>query len=236
MTPADKKLVYGNIAKESGGFALAEMVSMSTSLLVVGIADTLAPNLIKDASKFVGKHVIEPFLDPIEGTLGTICKLKECQPDKTKTRAERAESLAKTMIVFSAAWATSMAAKLYTRGVVNRLTGVNEHVIPKSGNWFADQYNTIAAEIKDPNTRRIFLYDEGVHYGSILLMNTVGAGATDELINTSSSVLTKMGIPEKKARELSSMAIIWELPNFLGMAAGIGAIFQNHFKGAQAKG
>ncbi len=223
MTSPDKKLVYGNIAKESGGFALAEMVSMSTSLLVVGVADTLAPNLIKDVSKFVGKHVIEPFLEPIESTLGTLCKLKECQPDKTKTRAERAESLAKTMIVFSTAWATSMLAKIATRRLFNRAVGIADEAVPAGG-------------LLSANEKRILLYDEGVHYGSILLMNTVGAGMTDEMINSSTNILTKAGIPEKKAKELSSMAIIWELPNLLGMAAGIGGIFQNHLQGSPAKG
>jgi hypothetical protein len=214
----DKKVLYGNIAKESGGFALAEMVSMSTSLLVVGIADTLAPNMIKDVSKFVGKHVIEPFLDPIESTLGAVCKISECQPDKTKSRAERAEN----MIVFSAAWATSMAAKVATRRIFNRAVGISDDPIPAGG-------------LLSAHEKRILLYDEGVHYGSILLMNTAGAKVTDELIASSTNVLTKVGIPEKKAKELSSMAVIWELPNLLGMAAGIGAIFQNHL-GSKAKG
>lgn len=222
MAYIDKKVLYGNIAKESGGFALAEMVSMSTSLLVVGIADTIAPNMLKDVSKFVGKHVIEPFLDPIENTLGTVCKISECQPDKTKSRAERAENLAKTMIVFSAAWATSMAAKIATRRVFNRAVGIADEAVPAGG-------------LLSANEKRILLYDEGLHYGSIILMNTAGAKVTDELITSSTNVLKKVGVPEKKAKELSSMAIIWELPNLLGMAAGIGAIFQNHL-GSRAKG
>ncbi len=228
----DKTRVYGNIAKESGGFFLAEMVSMATSLGVVAVADQLAPSLLKDASKVVSKTCIEPFLDTIEGTLGTVCRLKECQPDMTKTREERAEGIAKTLLVFTAAWATSMAAKLYTRGLVNRLTGVNPHQLPSSGSWIKDQFNSIGAELKDPNTRRIFLMDEGIHYGMIGIMNTVGAPVTDEMINSVSNVLTKTGMSEKKAREISSMAVVWELPNLLGMAAGMGAIAKNHLGGS----
>jgi hypothetical protein len=43
------------IIAESGGFAVAEFVSMATSLGVVGIADQVAPGLIKSASQVVAK-------------------------------------------------------------------------------------------------------------------------------------------------------------------------------------
>lgn len=223
------------IIAESGGFAVAEFVSMATSLGVVGIADQVAPGLIKSASQVVAKTCIEPFLDTIEGGLSKICKLKECQPDPNKTREERAEGIAKTLIVFSAAWAASMAAKLYTRSKLNELAGLKPDRLPTSGSWIKDQWNSVVAEMKDPNTRRIFLADEGLHYGSILLMNTVGAPITDEVINSTSNVLTKCGMSEKKAKELSSMAIIWELPNLLGMAGGIGTIIRNHNSGSHVE-
>jgi hypothetical protein len=228
----DKKALHGKIVTESGVFALAEFASMAVSLGVVGIADQVAPGLVKSASQAVSKTCVEPFLDTIEGALGKVCRLKECQPDLSKSREERAEALAKTMIVFSAAWAASMGAKLLTRGAVNRWTGVNPHELPKSGNWFKDQWNTINAELKNPETRKIFLADEGIHYGSILLMNTAGAHVTDEMINSTGNLLNKCGIPKHKAHEIASMAIVWELPNLLGMAAGIGSIAQNHLKGA----
>jgi hypothetical protein len=227
----DKPDVHGKIVAESGGFAVAELVSMGVSLGVVGLADQVAPGLLKSASQVVAKTCIEPFLDPIENTLGTVCKLKECQPDKNKSREERSEAIAKTVLVFSAAWAASMAAKLYTRGKINEWAGISNHKVPTSGNWFKDQFNSIAAELKDPNTRRIFLMDEGIHYGSILMMNTVGAPVTDEMINSTAKVLTKCGMSENKAKEVSSMAIVWELPNLLGMAAGIGTIARNHTAG-----
>ena len=222
------------IIAESGGFAVAEFVSMATSLGVVGIADQVAPGLIKSASQVVAKTCIEPFLDTIEGGLSKICKLKECQPDPNKTREERAEGIAKTLIVFSAAWAASMAAKLYTRSKINELAGINTHTVPTSGSWIKDQWNSVVAEVKDPNTRRIFLTDEGIHYGMIAVMNTVGAPVTDEVINSTANILNKCGMPEKKAHEVASMAVVWELPNLLGMAGGIGTIIRNHNGGSHA--
>lgn len=218
ITP-DKKAIYGKISAESGGFALAEMASMAVSLGVVGIADTLAPNLIKSASQAVSKTCIEPNLDTIEKTLGTVCRLKECQPDKTQSREERAEHLAKTMIVFSAAWAASMAAKVATRRIFNSAIGIEESK-PPAGKLLSDY------------EKKILVADEGIHYGSILLMNTVGASVTDDMISSTANILEKVGFSKKKAHEISSMAVVWELPNFLGMAAGIGAIAHNKLKGA----
>ena len=211
----------GKIGAESFGFAVAETVSMSTSLGVVGIADQVAPGLLKGASKVVSKVCIEPFLDTIEGTLSTVCRLKECQPDMTKTREERAESLAKTLIVFSSAWATSMAAKVLTRRLMNDWAGIKEN-------------KPLPGQILSTNEKKIFLADEGIHYGMIAIMNTIGAPVTDEMINSTANILNKCGVPEKKAHEVASMAVVWELPNLMGMVAGIGAIAHNHMKESHA--
>lgn len=207
-----------NIGLESSGFAVAEFVSMATSLGVVGIADTIAPGFLKTVTKAIGKTCIEPFLDPIENTVSGLCKLEECKIDKTKSREQRAEDLAYTMVVFSTAWAASMLAKIQTRRGMNRLLGIEEPL-------HTSLFKLTKAE------KIIIGLDEGVHYGSLLLLNTSAAHYTDDMIRTTTGLLQKLGLPERKAKELSSMAMIWELPNILGLFAGIGGIVGKHKHG-----
>ena len=55
---------------------------------------------------------------------------------------------------------------------------------------------------------------------------------TDELIRTASGALQKtMGWNKEKADRVSSMAMIWEMPNILGWLAGLGVIGRRHFYG-----
>src|SRR4051812_24271214 len=88
---AARVAAHYNILKEGIGLGIAEFISMGVSLGVVAVADDLAPNLVKDTSKFVAKTCIAPFQDAIEWGLGTFCQLKECKVDYTKPRNERAE-------------------------------------------------------------------------------------------------------------------------------------------------
>lgn len=209
---------------ESGSFGVAEIISMGVSLGVVGVADQVAPNLLKTASKAVSKAVVEPYLDFIESAMTRFCKLEECKIDKEKPREERAQELSHTLVVFGAAWAFSMAAKLTTRRVL-------------TGKMVAHNVNS-PHYIPHPDDKKIFgvtkhewkLFgvDEGIHYGSLILLNTGMAKYTDELIKASTNILHKCGLSEKKAHELSSMAMIWELPNFLGLLGGLGVISHRH--------
>lgn len=219
-------LIDSNSFKEAGAFGAAEIISMGVSLGVVGVADQIAPHMLDKATKVISKTIIEPYLDKIEGTLGGVCKLDSCRVDESKSREERAERLAHTTVVFSAAWVISMAAKLASRRfMTNHIPSNNvssEHYRHHPDN--KKIFGTSKHELK------LFAADEGVHYGSLLLMNTGAAKITDELINTSSNILVKCGVPKKKAHELSSMAMIWEVPNLLGMFAGLGVIskYNNH--------
>jgi hypothetical protein len=199
--------------QESGGLFAAEFVSSVVSLGVIGLADKIAPGLVDGTTKFLAKTVIEPNLDMIEKGLGTICRLEECKPDKTKSRQERAQSLARATVLFSAAFVPSFAAKLATRRGVNELCRPGKDPHPWWKVWKAGDHDW-----------KVVGWDEGFHIGSLILLNTGTAKYTDELIRGSSSLLQKMGISEKKAHELSSMAMIWELPNAIGLTAGIGAI------------
>jgi len=201
------------IFKESIGFGVAEFVSMGVSLGVVGVADSVAPEMMKDASKFIGRNVIEPHLETIEKLIGRVCKLEECQVDTTKSREQRSEALGRMTILFGASWVGAMLAKLATRRFVNRKLGVIEEDL----GFKLSKHEKI-----------IFAMDEGIHYGSLLLLNTGAAKHTDSAIRSTASVLQKCGIPEHKAKELATMALVWELPNLLGLGAGIAGIVGNH--------
>ncbi len=219
---AHNKTPWQKVGLETAGFIPAEFVSIGVSLGVVALADKVAPNLVQSVSKVIGKVVIEPYLENIEGALSKVCKLEECKVDETKSREERAENLAKTTLVFSAAWVASMIAKLETRKFLNNKTGISED--PVAGKkWWQFWKMTTHESI-------IFGMDESVHYGSLLLLNTSGAKITDEMISASKNVLVKMGVPEKKAHEVSVMAMVWELPNLLGLFSGIGGIMGIHHK------
>lgn len=220
------------IAAESVCFGAAELVSMATSLGIVAVADQVAPNLLKSVSKVVAKTVVEPNLDWIENNLKKVCKLEECQPDMRLPREERAESLAKTLTVFGAAWAGSMGAKLLTRRTLNRAAHIIDPEVQKTGHWILDN---VLYKVMTPSEWRIFVADEGVHYGSLIMMNTKAAHTTNAMMQTASKILQNCGMSKQKSDELSAMGIIWELPNVLGLAAGIGAISYNHTKASHVQ-
>lgn len=207
------------IGLESLGFTIAEGVQMLTSLGVVAVADQVAPGVISDVSKTLGKIVVQPLLDPIEATMGALCKLEECKKNDQLTREQRAEQIAKVLVVFGASWAAGFIAKVQTRRGLNKAFGVA--VEETKGHWWEFWKLTRKEKI-------IMLSDEGVHYGALLLANTAAAGPTDDMIRASTNMLVKCGMPKEKAHELAAYTMIWEVPNFLGLAAGLGGIYATH--------
>lgn len=212
--------------------SLSELVSAVTSLGVVAVADDLAPNLVKSASKTISKVCVEPFLEPIEKFLKKVCKLKECQSDMSQPREKRAEALAHTILIFSSSWAASMIAKWATRQMTIDAFKVYHPPEPRNGKWLHDKV-LFRGKI-NRHDWKVFCWDEGVHLGSLLMINTATAKQTDSMINTASSVLQKtLGWSERKAKDVASMAMIWEIPNVLGLGAGIGAVGHTHYKHAK---
>lgn len=242
MATNGKSLINGNggpvrnvrAGAECLGFLGAEAASMATSLGVVAVADQLIPKpILKHTYAAVGK-VLEPWLlDPFEWAKHKFCRLEECRTDKTKSRQERAEEMAKIILVFGAAWAISMRAKLYTRRGLNKLLDLHEHEVqlPKDTSWARRAMNVVVPWDKMTSQERmIFTADEAVHYGSIALMNMPMAHVTDEMIRSAKNVVKKVsGCSDQKAQEIADMAVIWELPNLLGMMSGWGAIAGKHY-------
>jgi hypothetical protein len=233
--------VGSKIAKESAGFLVAEGASAATGLGVVAIADWLIPKpVLKLASRTISKIVVEPYLDTIESTLSRFCKLDECKVDPGVPREERAERLAKTMIVFGTAYVTSMGVKLFARRKMNELTGIIEHVpreLPAAATLLEKLKYYGTFQFMAPQEKLIFLADEGVHLGSLYLLNNQMASFTDDMIKRTSSMIQKTtGASETKAHEIANMAWIWEASNGLGAAAGIAMIAGNHAAGWSTKG
>lgn len=212
----------GKLWQQLSGLGAAEMVGAAVSVGVIAFADTVAPGAMKSTTKAISKIVVEPFLDTWESGLKFFCKLKECQPDMTKSRQERAESIAHTLVVFGAALAPSLAAKIATRRGINQLCGMGD-----GQKW----WNVFKANHDD---RKVFYWDEGLHIGSALLLNTAGAKLSDGIIDTTSSVLQKtLGWDKKRSGDVATLLTVYELPNFIGLAAGGGAIVHSHMKSKQ---
>lgn len=231
----------GRIVKESGGFLVAEAASAATGLGVVAVADWLIPKpIMKFASQTISKVVVEPYLETIENTVSKFCKLDECKVDPSVSREERAERIAKTMIVFGAAYVASMGVKLFARRKMNELTGIIEHIpakLPSSATlWDKVKYNA-TFQFMAPQEKLIFLADEGVHLGALYLLNNQLAPFTDDMIKRSTKVIqSTTGVSEQKAHEIANMAWIWEASNGLGAAAGMAVIAGNHAAGLATKG
>ncbi|MDX1974465.1 MAG: hypothetical protein SFT92_02190 [Rickettsiales bacterium] len=205
---------------EGGGFAVAEVMGAVVALGMVGVADKIAPNSMKAVTQAVAKHAIEPYLDQFEYGLGVVCKLEECKPDKTKTRMERAEGIARALTVFGVAWIPSLVAKIATRRGINQVCGLGDG---------APWWNVLKANHHDVS---LMLCDELPHYGSMLLLNTThkGAAISDDMLRSITGMLEKMGMSKKTSHEMAMMAVVHELPNFIGFSTGLAKIAHDVYK------
>lgn len=222
------------IVLESTGFGIAELASMGVSLGAVALADKLIPgSIMEKATDTIAKICIEPYLDTIEKTIAK-CKLKECQVDETKSREERACRLARGVVIFGAAYVLSLGAKSVARHWLNESFDVpgQKRKIPASDAKFVDKMVHHIPFYKWTNEERIiFAADEAVHIGSLIYLNTKASKFTDSHIKTMSKTLEKLGVSPQKAKDVSTMAMVWEVPNFLGMVAGGGVISGKHAYG-----
>src|SRR5690606_12399918 len=149
--------------------------------------------------------LIEPHLELFEGIIARLCKLKECQVNYDTPREERAKNLSNILIKFGAAWIPSMIVKIALRRGINEVTGFGD-----GSAW----WNVAKANQHDWS---IMAADEGIHYGSMFVLNatTTGAGLSDDMIDASRNVLIRLGVPRKNASEIATMGVIHEFPNML---------------------
>lgn len=226
--------VRRSVVLESAGFGAAEFASMGVSLGVVAFMDKIVPKgIMNGAVNFVAKNVVEPNLDFIEKNMKK-CRLEECQVDESKTREERARRLAKGVVVFGSAYITALGAKMIVRDKFNKhysIGGGDKKPLPTDAGIIrrAVHHLPFVGASKDANM--IALADEAVHIGSLVYLNTTASRFTDDHIHKLSNTLEKLGVSPQKAKEVSTMVMVWEVPNALGTAAGVGAIFGKHAYG-----
>ena len=196
------KSVHSKIGAEIAGLGVAEFLSGVTSIGVFALADEVAPGAVKAASKALSKLCVEDNLESIEGALGKFCKLEECKPDLSKSREQRAEELAETVIKFGASFAATMVVKLASRKYLNDSMGLSHEPHAPTGNWFKDK---VLYKHLNPHDWKVFLADESVHLGSFFMVNNGAAKHTDAAIQASSSVLQKLfGWNKEKSNESKS--------------------------------
>jgi hypothetical protein len=216
------------VALRTTGFGVAEGVSILASLGAFAYVDKISPAGVDALSKTLSKIVVEPYLDNIEWGLSKVCKLEECQHDREKTREQRALDLSHNLVKFNASWAVGMIAKIMARKKMDTALKIpydNGHSTPWWQFW----------KMSKPELR-LFVADEGVHYGSLLMLNTGVANVTDEFIRTTTNVLEKCGMDHDRAHELATYSLVWELPNVLGFASGTTAIALNEASAAKGHG
>jgi hypothetical protein len=224
------------VASESLGFLTAELASIFTGLGVVALADKVIPKeVFEPASKFLGKHIVEPILDPIDKVVSSVCKLEECKSDPSLSREERAKRIGHGMIVFGAAYAISMGVKLSMRPFLRDkfdpdIKPLSLKLDKNAPTWDKVKHwakgNTLST-----HERMITVADEGVHYGALFLLNSPMAGVTDDLIRSTTKMIHKTtGLSDEKSNEVAKMIWVWDASNVLGAMAGIGVIAGSHYK------
>lgn len=224
----------GNVKNELKSFGLAEVVSEGVWLGLVAIEDKLIPpKLLKHASQAVGKFLVEPYLlDMLEGFLGKACRLEECKIDMSKPREERAEDMAKMMLLYIPAATIAWEAKIRARRFFNQSMHVDaEHntKVPADASVLKKLSYWIPGVQWSPQERMIAIADEGMHLGSMYVMNNQMAPCTDQMIRSTSSMIEKIsGATPKKAHELATAAWVWAVPNVIGAMGGSLAIAGKH--------
>lgn len=210
------------IRRETLGMGLAEFSSAVFSIGTVAVLEDLSPKLTKATTKFLARYIFVPYLDYAENTLGYVCRLKECQPDQTKSREERAENLARATMLFVPAFVTSWAAKIATRKLTNKFLKVEDHAPPQSRKWWE------LHKMMSGKDWTVIGLDEGVHLGAIWLVNAGVPDISDGMLRTTQRIFEKAGVPKEKAKDMASMLVIWELPNVMGWLAGVGGVIHHH--------
>lgn len=205
--------------KEAGGLSIAEFLSSSVAVGTVAYADKVAPHMMQSVTNAIAKSVIEPHLEFFEKSFGALCKLNACKIDTSKPREERAQNIARAGVLFGAAFLPGFAVKVATRRGLNELAGLGD-----GKPW----WNIRAMSHHD---WKIAGWDEGIHLGAILAMNTLLPKPTDIMIEHTSSMTQKLfGWSKKQADEASVMLVAHEIPNLLGFTAGVKAIYNERVK------
>lgn len=215
LTPFTKSTI------EIGGLMVAEGVGAAASLLAVGYSKDIAPNLIERTTNAIAKYVIEPHLEFFENGVSFFCHTKDCQPDKTQSREDRAKKIANGIVIYAPATALGVATTVMARRLVNEKMGM-----PAEHKWYR-------LDKIDSNDKKLFVVDNGVHIGASLYLSTIGSGHADNIIDGVTNILHKtFGMEEKRARQMATMGTLVDvLPNAAGILVASGYIVHKNYRG-----
>ncbi len=204
---------------ETTGLMAAEFASMVVSVGAFTFAGEWFPSVTKNVGHVVSKVCVEPYLDSIEWGLQKVCKIKECQPDFTKPREERAQKYGEYLTLFGLSAVAGVAAELGVRGAMNRWLGVKGANVAKGWKKYIPTGHDLA----------VVAVDRGVHIGAILATNTIGAKHADNAMDGITGFLQKsFGWPEERAKKAAEMLVVYEGPNWLGFGAATAYLAAHH--------
>ena len=209
-----------NTLGEIGGFSIAEVAAAGTSLGAMYLMQKVPDAVIDPFSSLLG-HIIEPVQLPLEKFVGKICKLKECQPDKTQSVEERAKRTARSILIAVPAIAVAWGTKLAIRRIWNDGMKIKDH---QTGVKMWEVWKM------SPEEKMLFMGDEGVHMMSALAMqNPPFSDTTDDVIRGMTDTLQKvLGVDKKRAHDLATMIALHEIPNLMGAIVAGGIIYGRH--------
>lgn len=205
-----------NTAAEIGAFGAAEILSEGVWLGSAILTEFLPEKALKAAARVMGK-IIEPVLTPLEWTTSSLCKLKDCQPDTTLSRQERAEKLGRVFITFAPGIALSVGSKVWVREKLCVKMGIDA---PRKGQRFWQ---------RSPHEKMVILADEIPTIGGLFVFNRTLAPVTDDLSEIASSVIQKAGFSKEKADGYGKAICMWGIPNALGFGAAAAVIAGRHY-------
>lgn len=210
---------WGAFSKEAGGLAAAEILSSSIAIGAIAYADKLAPKLVESATDGVSKLVVQPLLPFFENLITNVCRLDACKIDTTKSKEEQAHMISRAIVLGLGSVLPAMAIKVALRRGINEAVGLGD----ENPWWHIHKWND--------HDKKLAVWDEGVHYGSLIVMNTIVPQPTDIMIKHTSDMMQKLfGWSKKRADESAIMAVAHEIPNLLGLMAGVGAIAHARLK------
>lgn len=208
---------------ETAGLFVAEFASMAVSVGSFTFLGEVAPHLMQDVSKAIGKVCVEPFLDNIEKGLQKTCKLKDCQPDFTKSREERAQQYAQYLTLFGISLIAGIATEIGVRKLANNWLGINGATSNGHTGW---------RKFVIPNKRDLTIaaIDRGTQLGAIIAVNSIGAKKADVAIDGVKSFLQNtFGWSEERAKKASEMLVVYEAPNWIGFGAATSFLGHDHY-------
>lgn len=224
---------WRNTGAELTGFLGAEILAEGVWIGAAAITGMIPKSMMHAAASAVGKVCIEPFLDPIEKTLGKVCKLKECQPDPSLPKSERAERLARTILVYAPAIAISLEAKVATRKFFNKRMALRAdtptRMLPENASMWQKITHYGKLRHWSPQEKMIFFVDEGTQIGSFLVLNNQLAPFTDDMVKSTSGVLQHaFHMKKEKADEWGAATWLWVVPNSMGAIGAAAMIAGRH--------